>query len=83
MWSSKLWLLRCTRMGQGVSEDLTEAVACYKKGAELGKSLLSMICNNKLSTVSQVIKLYSTSDRTSTLIEYRQTTFNHTAMVHN
>ena len=22
--------------GQGVAEDMTEAVACYKKGAELG-----------------------------------------------
>ena len=28
--------------GQGVAEDMNEAVACYKKGAELG------VCNGSL-----------------------------------
>ena len=27
--------------GQGVAEDMTEAIACYKKGAELGTDCLS------------------------------------------
>ena len=35
--------------GQGVAEDMTEAVACYKKGVELGTCIIIIIGSNILN----------------------------------